>query len=248
MGGAGILLGKHENLLRGRFHEDGGFALRVRIVGPEIMEPNKLQTGDQFGSWMRDRTGSLTGSRMAAAMAFLKTGKEASERRKLKVEILAERLTGDIVPKYVTPMMQWGIDQEPYARAGFEAKTGLLISDIGFVSHPTIEHCGASPDGLVSDGSLIEIKCPQTATHLEYLMAGKVPEEYKPQMTLQSACTGKPVWFCSYDPRLPEKQSLFIRKFEPTPEEVLAVEEAARVFLAEVEAMFELITLGDVND
>jgi hypothetical protein len=141
--------------------------------------------------------------------------------------------------------MQWGIDQEPYARAAFEAATGLLVTDIGFVSHPSIEFCGASPDGLVSDGCLIEIKCPQTSTHLEYVIAGKIPDDYIPQMTLQSACTGKAVWFVSYDPRLPEKQSLFIRKFEPTPEQVAEVEEGARVFLAEVEQMFESITLGD---
>lgn len=210
-----------------------------------MIEANKLQTGDHFGAWMQSRTGALTGSRMAAAMSYLKNGKESSERRKLKIEILAERLTGDIVPKYVTNQMQWGIDQEPYARAAFEAATGLIVTDIGFVPHPNIEHCGASPDGIVSDGCLVEFKCPSTATHLEYFLGGELPEEYIPQMTLQAACTRRNVWFCSYDPRLPERQSLFIRKFEPTIDQIAEVEEFARKFLAEVEQMFEQITLGE---
>jgi hypothetical protein len=207
-----------------------------------MREANPLQG---TGAWFHERTGKITASRMAAAMSYLKSGKESSERRKLKIEILAERLTGDIVPKYVTNEMQWGIDQEPYAKAAFEAATGLLVTDVGFVPHPTIDLCGGSPDGLVSDGCLIEIKCPSTARHIEYLLGGVAPEEYKPQMILQSACLNKPVWFVSYDPRLPEKQSLFIRKFEPTPEQVAEVEEAARVFLAEVDEMFEAITLGE---
>ena len=207
-----------------------------------MREENKLQG---TGAWFNERTGKLTASRMAAAMSFLKTGKESSERRKLKIEILAERLTDNIVPKFTNDAMQWGIEKEPEAKSAFEAKTGLIVTDVGFVDHPTIEHCGASPDGLVSDGSLIEIKCPTTGRHLEYLLAGVVPEEYRPQMTLQSACMGKPVWFVSYDPRLPEKQSLFIRKFEPTEKEIKEVEEAAVQFLSEVDEMFDLITIGE---
>ena len=209
-----------------------------------MREENKLQG---TGAWFNERTGKLTASRMAAAMSFLKTGKESSERRKLKIEILAERLTDNIVPKFTNDAMQWGIEKEPEAKSAFEAKTGLIVTDVGFVDHPRIENCGASPDGLVSDGSLIEIKCPTTGRHLEYLLAGVVPEEYRPQMTLQSACMGKPVWFVSYDPRLPEKQSLFIRKFEPTEKEIQEVEEAAVQFLSEVDEMFSLITIGE-ND
>ncbi len=210
-----------------------------------MREPNRLQG---TGSWFSDRTGKVTASRMSSAMAFLKNGNEASERRKLKIEILAERLTGDIVPKYVTAEMQHGIDTEPLAKQAFEQRTGLIVTDIGFVDHPKISNCGASPDGLVSDGSLIEVKCPSTTTHISWMLAGSVPDEHKPQMTLQSACMGgKPVWFCSFDPRLPETQQLFIRKFQPTEEEIINIEDAAEKFLSEVEVMFDLLTKGDVN-
>ena len=134
-----------------------------------MREANQLQN---TGAWFNDRTGKLTASRMAAAMSYLKAKKdeapkEASERRKLKIEILAERLTGNIVPKYVTQEMQWGIDQEPAAKEAFTAKTGLAITDLGFVDHPTIDLCGASPDGLIeSTHELVEVKCPSTETML----------------------------------------------------------------------------------
>ncbi len=198
------------------------------------------------GAWFNDRTGKLTASRMSAAMAFLKNGNEASERRKLKIEILAERLTDSIVPKYVTNEMQWGVEQEPFAKAAFERKTGLLINDVGFIPHHKIENCGASPDGICSDDFLFESKCPTTATHITWMLAGEVPEEHKPQMTLQAACAQKKgVWFCSFDPRLPEKQQLFIKKFIPTEEEIIKVEDEARIFLEEVEQMFAKLTLGE---
>lgn len=197
------------------------------------------------GAWFNERTGKVTASRMASAMAFLKNGNEASERRKLKIEILAERLTGDIVPKYQTAEMAWGIEKEPEAKEAFERRTGLLVTDCGFINHPEIEFCGCSPDGFVSDGCIIEIKCPTTTTHISWILAGLVPDEYKPQMTLQSAVTKKDVWFCSYDPRLPEKQQLFIKKFEPTAQEIKLVEDAAKEFLREVDVMFDLLTKGD---
>lgn len=214
-----------------------------------MIESNQYQTGDNFGAWMNQRCGKLTASRMAAAMSFLKpksdkeTPKESAARRDLKIEILAERMTGDMVPKYVSRDMQWGIDQEPYAKAAFEAKTGLVITDCGFIDHPRIDLFGASPDGFVSDGCLIEIKCPSTTTMLGYTLAGVVPEEYIPQMTVQASVTGKDVWFCAYDPRIKhEAKQLFIRKFSPTPEQIQKVEEAAIKFLAEVDEMFDLIT------
>lgn len=218
-----------------------------------MTEANKFQTGENFGAWMNSRSGKLTASRMADAMSFLKQTKEEKEknkppkesaaRRELKIEILAERLTGDMVPKYVSREMQWGIDMEPNAKARFEQDTGLLVTDCGFIDHPRIDLCGASPDGFVSDGCLIEIKCPSTATFIKYLMEDTIPEEYIPQMTLQSSVTGKDVWFVAYDPRIKhEKRQMFIKKFSPTREQIEKVEKAAIDFLAEVDQMFDQIT------
>lgn len=201
-----------------------------------MREPNPFQ-GD--GNWWNERLGKLTGSRMAAAMNFLKSGKESSERENLRYEIVAERISNTFADKYMTSDMQWGIDQEAAAKEAFETRTGLIVTDVGFIDHPRIAFCGVSPDGFVSDGCLIEVKCPKTKTHMKYVANQVIPAEYKPQMALQAACTGKDVWFVSYDPRMGEGKDLFIKKYKPTPEEIAEVEAAAEKFLAECEALFE---------
>jgi hypothetical protein len=189
---------------------------------------------------------------MRAAMSYLKqsdkdkeSGKpkeDKAERKNLKIEILCERMTGDIVDKFVNNAMSWGIEKEPEAKAAYEAKTGRLITDVGFIDHPRIEFCGASPDGFV-EGGLIEIKCPTTATHVSWILDGGIPEEHKAQMTLQAAVTSRGwVDFVSYDPRMPEPQQLLIRRFYPTPAEISEIESEAEKFLAEVDALFDTIT------
>ena len=214
-------------------------------------EQNPHQAGN-FGAFMNDRCGKLTGSRMNAAMAYLKqTAKEIAdkkpkedrkERTSLKVEILCERMTGNIVDKFVSTAMQWGIEKEPEGKAAYEKKTGRLIKDVGFIDHPRIECCGASPDGFVDDG-LVEIKCPTTATHVGWILDGGIPEEHRAQMTLQAAVTGRGwVDFVSYDPRMPEPQQLLVRRFYPTAGEIAEIEAEAEKFLAEVDGLFETIT------
>lgn len=203
-----------------------------------MREENKQQGN---GEWFNQRIGKLTASRMKDAMSFTKKGTDASERIKLKMEIVTERMTDIIVPKYINAAMQWGIDHEPLAKEKFESETGILIQDVGFVPHPTIDNFGASPDGLTSDGYLIETKCPSSTTHLKYLLdKDNVPEEYKPQMCVQALCTGRrKIWFVSYDPRFPPKQQMFVKLYEPTEKELSEVEAAAIKFLAEVDELFD---------
>jgi hypothetical protein len=185
---------------------------------------------------------------MRSATKRLKNGEDSAERKNLKIEILCERITGDIVDKFVNNAMSWGIEKEPEAKAAYEAKTGRLITDVGFIDHPRIEFCGASPDGFVEDG-LIEIKCPTTATHVSWILDGGIPEEHKAQMTLQAAVTGRGwVDFVSYDPRMPEPQQLLIRRFYPTPAEIAEIESEAEKFLAEVDALFDTITRREMID
>jgi len=201
------------------------------------------------GNWWNDRLGKLTASRMEDAMSFLKQKydkeknplprEESSARESLRYEVVAERITNTFADKYTTSDMQWGVEQEAAAKERFETVTGLIVTDTPFIDHPTIPFCGCSPDGFVSDGCLIEIKCPKTKTHMKYIANQEVPAEYKPQMTLQAAVTGKAVWFVSYDPRMGEGKDLFIKKFKPTPEEIKVVEAAAEQFLAECEALFD---------
>lgn len=176
---------------------------------------------------------------MADAMDFLKSGKPSAARTKYMHDLLAERLVGSAVDHYVTPAMQWGIEQEPYAADAFEAATGEILLPAGLIDHPTIEWFAATPDRFLDQDTVVEIKAPTTQTFIAWKLAGVLPAEHKPQILAQLACTRrKQAVFVAFDPRLPERQRLFIRTWEPTADEITAVEEAARVFLAELDAMF----------
>jgi hypothetical protein len=194
-------------------------------------------------AWLSQRCGKLTASRMADAMDLTAKGLDSAKRKALKVEMLAERLTGDAVPHFVNSFMQWGLEQEPHAKAAYELASGQMILPCGFYDHPQIADFGATPDGLIP-GGVIEFKCPQTTTHIGWILAGGVPEQHRPQILAQLACTGRTrAVFVSFDPRIKdERKRLFIAEWAPAKEEIQAVEEAARKFLEEVEQMFQQLT------
>ena len=198
--------------------------------------------------WLKERCGCLTASRMADAIAFLKGGKEAEARKKYKIELIAERMTDTMVSRFVNDAMAWGLEQEPYARARYEELTGELVIPCGFALHSEIQFFGASPDGLIGEDGLIEIKCPTSETYTGWFIGGGVPEQHKPQMLAQLAVTGrKYVDFFAFDPRVKvEAHQSFLRRFEPAEEDIAAVEEAARKFLAEVDALFEKVISQEV--
>lgn len=189
--------------------------------------------------WFAQRVGKLTASRMADVLATTKTGPSAS-RKNYIAQLVAERMTRQRAESFSNAAMAWGTEHEPLARAEYEILTDYSVEQVSFVDHPDIEWCGASPDGLVLDSGLVEIKCPNTATHIEYLLSGEAPAKYQPQMLLQLACTGRE-WcdFVSYDPRMPDEHRLFVVRFEPKRVEILAVEQAAIEFLAEVEQVIQ---------
>ena len=153
--------------------------------------------------WYRERAGKVTASRLKDVMATTKTGYSAS-RTNYMMELLCQRLSGNIEEGFTSPAMQRGIDLEPIARGAYEADKGVMVEEIGFINHPSINGFGASPDGLVGEYGLVEIKCPNTATHVEFLKTGKPKREYILQMHGQMLCTGR-AWcdFVSYDDRLP---------------------------------------------
>lgn len=205
-------------------------------------------TNDQrSGNWIKERLGCLTASRAADAFATTKKG-ESEARRKYKMQLLAERLTNLAMEFYVTPQMQRGIDLESAARERFEEITGLIVQECGFALHDNIAFLGASPDGLIGHDALIEIKCPNTDTHLTYRLEGVPPEKYRPQMLIQLAVTGrKHCWFVSYDDRLPAPLDIFMVKYEPTAEELAEAEKGAATFLSEVETMWDLLTTAELQ-
>jgi putative phage-type endonuclease len=187
--------------------------------------------------WFSARLGKVTASRVADVLAKIKSGESAS-RKNYKMELVVQRLTGKAGESFTNAAMEWGTEQEPFARMAYEAHTGTFVKEEGFVDHPTIEGFGCSPDGIVGDG-LIEIKCPNTANHIETVLENKAPSKYIPQMQAQMACTGAK-WcdFVSFDPRVPEDLQLFVVRVERDQEYIDSMEVEVKQFLSEVLDLF----------
>jgi putative phage-type endonuclease len=191
--------------------------------------------------WYASRLGKVTASRVADIVAKTKTGYSAS-RAKYMGELLCERLTGSRGDTYQNAAMVWGVNTEPQARVAYEAALGELVEEVGFIPHPTIEMAGASPDGLVGEEGLVEIKCPTTITHIDTLLSITVPQQYMTQMQWQMACTGRK-WcdFVSYDPRLPENMQMFIHRVERDDKMIAELESEVVKFIEEMESKIELL-------
>lgn len=185
--------------------------------------------------WFAERLGKVTASRVADVIAKTKTGPAAS-RANYMAQLVCERLTGEAAESFTSKEMQWGTDQEPNARSAYEFRTDETVELVGFVPHPAIDDSGASPDGLVAADGLVEIKCPNTATHIETLLGRSVPGKYITQIQWQLACTGRQ-WcdYVSFDPRMPESMSLFIARVDRDQAMIADLEKQVREFLAELD-------------
>lgn len=181
--------------------------------------------------WKALRCGKVTASRVADVIAKTKSGWGAS-RFNYAAELIAERLTGVAAEGFTNAAMQWGTDQEPSARMAYEFMQDVTVEQIAFVAHPSIADAGASPDGFVGESGIVEIKCPNTATHIDTLIKQEMPAKYITQMMWQMACTGRK-WcdFVSYDPRLPESMQLFVKRIERDDKLIAELESEVIVFL-----------------
>ena len=186
--------------------------------------------------WFAQRLGHVTASRMSDVLAKGKSG-EAVTRQKYRMQIIAERITGLVAESFTSAAMEWGTEQEKFARIRYEADTGYFVDEAEFYTHPTIKWLGASPDGLLNDtGGLLEIKAPNTQTHLGYLLDKKAPAAYINQMQTQMWVTGR-AWcdFVSFDPRVPEHLQIFIVRLDRDDALIDKMEEEVHKFLGEVE-------------
>jgi putative phage-type endonuclease len=190
--------------------------------------------------WFAARIGKVTASKLNDVMATLKSGGEAATRKNYRAQLIAERLTGTKMESFTNAAMQWGTDNEPIARAMYEIKTGNDVAQVGIIDHSFIPMTAASPDGLIGNDGLIEIKCPNTATHIDYLLAGVAPSDYHSQMLWQMECTARD-WcdFVSFDPRLPEDLQLFIVRFNRDEKRLAEMRIGVEKFLSEVSEIIE---------
>lgn len=192
--------------------------------------------------WFAARAGRVTASRIADVMAKTKSGWGASRGNYL-AQLVVERMTGTCSPGFSNAAMQWGTEKEPEARDCYAFDQGVSVVEEGFVDHPTIAMAGASPDGLVGDDGLVEIKCPNSETHMVTLLGGPIADKYLKQMQFQMACTGRQ-WcdFVSYDPRFGVDMQLHVRRVERDDALIAEIEEAVSAFLAEVDAKVDALT------
>jgi putative phage-type endonuclease len=209
-----------------------------------------IETMEQYSpEWWAARLGNVTASRVADVIAKTKSGYSAS-RDNYMAQLICERMTNTVAESYTNAAMQWGTETEPLARAAYESLADVLVDEVGYIAHPTIERAGASPDGLIGLFGLLEIKCPNTATHIDTLISEQVPTKYITQMQWQMSCTGR-TWadFVSFDPRLPSGLQMFVKRVEFDAEYVAMLKEEVIKFLTELDAKISKLNerLNHVN-
>lgn len=196
---------------------------------------NSLELIQGSPEWIAARIGSVGASRISDIIAKTKTGYSTS-RANYAAELVCERLTGVPAERFTNAAMVWGTEKEPDARAAYEFIYDVTVELVGIVKHPKIVGAHASPDGYVGSDGLVEIKAPLTATHIETLLTGKVPDKYVVQMLWQMSVTGR-AWadYCSFDPRLPPHLQLFVKRIHRNEPRIAELEAEVETFLAEVD-------------
>ena len=208
---------------------------REAVAGPDWQDPAGLKQGSP--SWRDARLGHVTASRIADVMARSRSG-HGGVRHAYLHELIAERLTRRSAKTYTSAAMQWGLTMEPQAVAAYEAKAGVETQAVGFLKHPKIAFAGASPDRLIGEDGLLEVKCPSAATHLNMLVTGEIARKYTLQMQWQMACSGRQ-WcdFLSFDPRQSPPYICFTVRINRDDETIARLEDGVRSFLEELEQL-----------
>ena len=206
-----------------------------------MTDPRMVEQGSD--EWKALRLGHVTASKVADIMAKGRSG-EAVTRKKYKMQLVAERLTEMQQDSFSSAAMEWGVEQEQFAAIEYEAAKGVFADKTGFWPCEEVKWLSVSPDRLVGEDGLVEIKCPNTTTHMQYLFAQKVPTEYYKQIQCQLWVTGRK-WcdFVSYAPRLPKRNQLLIVRTERDEELITEMKAEVEKFLAEVESL--IIKLGE---
>ena len=198
-------------------------------------------TEQRTEEWRLLRAGKITGTRVAALMATTANGNPAASRKNLIADLVTERMTGKPVGSgFVSAAMQWGIDNEPAARHAYSVLFGEIVEEVGFVLHPEHDWAGASPDGLVASDGLVEIKCPNTSTHIEFLLTGHIDRDYILQMQWQMECTSRQ-WcdFVSFDPRMDDGLQIKTRRIQRDSEEISRLVSQGSEAIAEADGIIK---------
>ncbi|HEU4375826.1 MAG TPA: YqaJ viral recombinase family protein [Telluria sp.] len=198
------------------------------------------QSNQGSADWLRDRAGCATASCFADILAVSKRdGKPLKAREDYLMKLVVERITGEPTESASSFAMAWGTEAEPFARAEYELVTGNIVTEVGFVKHPTHKWIGASSDGLVGKVGGVEIKCPHNSgVHLQTWADG-MPEHHQAQVMGQMWILGLEwIDFCSYDPRMQtggEHLKLYRQRIMRDQKYIDSLEDQVLQFLAEVQ-------------
>jgi hypothetical protein len=185
--------------------------------------------------WLAARCGKATASEFAAILAKGEGKTRASYLRR----VLAERLTGKPTDTYRNGHMDRGQEQEPFARMAYEERTGVMVEEVGFIQHPTLQ-AGCSPDALVGLDGGAEIKSVIPTVQLETVMRGKYPTEHRAQIQGNIWLSCRKWWdFNSYCPDMPEKLRLYTFRVERDESYIAMLEEEVTKFLNEVDEAYK---------
>lgn len=188
--------------------------------------------------WFAARLGKVTASKVSDVMAKGKGNAPSATRATYMGALAAERLSGNAVEGFKSAAMDHGTEYEPQARIAYEFMRDAEVVEVGSVDHPTIAMFSASPDGLVGGDGLIEVKCPNSATHIRTLMGGGIDRKYLLQMQTQMACTERQYCdFVSFDPWMPAEMQLHVERVPRDPALIVEIETEVQAFLSELDKM-----------
>lgn len=189
--------------------------------------------------WFAARLGKVTASQLANVLMKPAT----AGYQNYMARLVCERLTGSPTETFQSPAMLHGTETEPQARAMYEMETGLEVSEVGFIDHPTLAMSGASPDGLVGDNGLVEIKCPQPTGHIAALTGAKIKRDYLLQMQWQMLCTDRK-WcdFVSFCPSLPAEMQIHIQRVDHDADLAEELTQGVTAFLAAIDDKMTTLT------
>ncbi len=213
----------------------------------QLNNKRRCEMEQRTAQWFQARLGKVTASNVYNVISKTAKGTPTSKYEDYKIKLMTERLTGEISQSYPTPAMQWGIEHEEDALKEYAFIYDTEITQCGFIQHPTIKMAGASPDGLIGENGLIEIKCPQSINHLRFCIDDEIKPEYHAQMQFQMACTERK-WcdFISYDPRFAGDSShlrMKIKRIYRDDKQIEQINQAVEAFLAEIEQEIQRISI-----
>ena len=188
--------------------------------------------------WFALRYGWVTASRFKDVMA-----KGAGKTRKSYMyQLAAEALTDMRTDSFTSEYMEWGTETEPQARAMYELNSGNDVEEVSFIKLNDAVKVGCSPDGIIGEDGMIEIKCPKTTTQIETYLSGKMPNSHKAQVQGQLWVSGRK-WtdFVSFDPRIEGDSGYMCVRIERDEDYIKEIEDACFLFAKELQEMVKIL-------